>query len=84
MTTADPIGRYVAGWNMAGYLPEVDPEVFDSLKHARAYLVETLDRWMDQDERPEDETAEEIIDSTGDGWYGEFHLWAEPYTEDVK
>lgn len=40
---------YVAGYNMAGYLPDVDPEVFDTEADAREYLAGTLDRWADDE-----------------------------------
>lgn len=43
-----PSVRYVAGWNMVGYLPETEPVEFDSPQDARAYLTEELGRWMDQ------------------------------------
>lgn len=78
---------YTAGWNMPGYLPETDPETFDSLQDAAAYLRETLARWLDEDAAPDDMTAENIltVDMTADyaeGWYtppeggAEMHLWA--------
>ena len=40
---------YVAGWNMPGYLPECDPERFESAGEAFKYLVETVDRFWDSD-----------------------------------
>lgn len=77
---------YTAGWNMPGYLPETDPETFETLDDAAAYLRETLARWLDEDEAPEDMTAEDIltVDYTADyadGWYTAadgwpVHLWA--------
>lgn len=80
---------YTAGWNMTGYLPETDPETFESLEDAAAYLRETLTRWLDEDEAPEDMTAENIltidpIAGYADGWYtpacggADMHLWAQP------
>lgn len=86
---------YVAGWNLAGYLPETDPEYFENLEDAAAYLRETLELWLEQDAElyddgawpegpdPETRTAAEILEigsSYVDGWYRELHLWAEPYT----
>ena len=79
--------KYVAGWNMPGYLPETDPETFDTLEDAAEYLRETLARWLDEDEAPEDMSAADIllVDSVAgyaDGWYtppqggAEMHLWA--------
>lgn len=75
--------QYVAGWNLAGYLPETEPETFDTLEDARAYLVDEVERWLDQDYawdgRPyahdPEASGESIIDATGDGWYGDVHLW---------
>lgn len=78
--------QYVAGWNMAGYLPETDPETFDTLDDAIAYLRETLDEWWDQDGTAEGATGYLLdsapeIDTDGrtyaDAWYGDIHLWAE-------
>lgn len=46
--TQPPV-RWVAGWNMPGYLPESDPELFTEWKDARAYLTETIDRFWDED-----------------------------------
>lgn len=38
--------RYIAGWNMPGYLPEIEPVEFDSFKEAKKYIVEELFRYM--------------------------------------
>jgi len=40
---------YTAGHNMVGYLPEVDPEEFDTEAEARDYLASELERWADQE-----------------------------------
>ncbi len=72
---------YVAGWNMAGYLPETDPETFENLEDATAYLRETVERWLDEDESTDPRTAAEIVETGpgwADGWYEDYHLWAEP------
>ena len=49
--------NYIAGWNMPGYLPEVDPWVTDNYGDAVEYLLdemarysETLDNDNDYDE----------------------------------
>ena len=34
--------KYVAGWNMPGYLPETDPQEFDNLAEAREYIVDEI------------------------------------------
>jgi hypothetical protein len=38
---------WVAGWNMPGYLPESDPEGFDTWGEAHAYIVESVERAWD-------------------------------------
>ena len=81
------MSSYIAGWNMPGYLPETDPETFDTLADAAEYLRETLARWLDEDGAPEDMTAADIIiidpvAGYADGWYtpasggAGIHLWA--------
>jgi hypothetical protein len=82
--TDKPSGRFVAGWNMAGYLPETEPEVFDSLSDAAEYLRETMHRFADEDTDSGDSLTYptlDVGDTWADGWYGELHFWAEPYTE---
>jgi len=44
------MGTWVAGWNMPGYLPEVDPEGFDTWEGAHAYIVESVERAWDSGE----------------------------------
>jgi hypothetical protein len=41
--------KWVAGWNMPGYLPESGPTLFDDWADARAHIVETIDRFWDED-----------------------------------
>jgi hypothetical protein len=36
-----------AGWNMPGYLPEMDPGAFANMAEAAAFLADELDRWVD-------------------------------------
>ena len=40
---------YVAGWNMPGYLPEMEPTVFDTEQDATAYLTYEINHFWDQD-----------------------------------
>jgi hypothetical protein len=35
--------KYVAGWNMPGYLPEMEPAEFDSFEEAKAFIVDELE-----------------------------------------
>lgn len=73
---------YLAGWNLAGYLPETEPEHFDTLEEAVSYLRDTVERWQDEDWTEPDvdsKTADQIVDSFGDGWYKDIHLWVAPH-----
>lgn len=36
--------KWVAGWNMPGYLPEAEPVEFDSKKEAIEFLIDELTR----------------------------------------
>ena len=40
--------RFVAGWNMPGYLPEMEPAVFDHLGDAIAFLIDEINRIADE------------------------------------
>ncbi len=40
---------YAAGWNMPGYMPETDPEVFETFAEGRDYLLDTVERFADSD-----------------------------------
>ena len=44
------MGTWVAGWNMPGYLPETEPESFDTWEDAHAYIVGELERAWDMGE----------------------------------
>jgi hypothetical protein len=36
------VPRYVAGWNMTGYMPDSEPAEFDDADDARTYIVERM------------------------------------------
>jgi hypothetical protein len=50
--------RFVAGWNMPGYMPDSDPAQFESAEDARAYIIETIKRA--EDEADTETLAEEL------------------------
>ena len=39
--------NYIAGWNMPGYLPEVDPWVTDNYDDAVEYLLDEMARYSE-------------------------------------
>ena len=40
---------YIAGWNIPGCLPEVEPAIFDNQMDAICYLTDAADRFWDED-----------------------------------
>ena len=40
---------YIAGWNIPGCLPEVEPAIFDNETDAIYYLSNAVDRFWDED-----------------------------------
>jgi hypothetical protein len=44
------VTRWTAGWNMPGYLPESEPVTFDTWREAHRYVVETVERFWDEDQ----------------------------------
>lgn len=41
--------KWLAGWNMPGYLPESDPALFDDWQDAHGYIYDAIDRFWDDD-----------------------------------
>lgn len=62
---------YIAGFNQPGYLPESDPEEFDSFKDARDYLVQEMRLALEADDENEiddgnvEDFAAELYAETG-------------------
>ena len=50
---------FVAGWNMPGYLPEMEPGEFDTADEARDFLVDEINRIGD-DYWEDEELLEEV------------------------
>ena len=79
--------RYVAGYNMPGYLPDSDPAGFDSADDARSYLADEMRCFADQaadDEESQREAAElreaaDALDASKGTEYGQtiagYHYW---------
>jgi hypothetical protein len=61
---------YSAGWNMPGYLPETDPELFEDPAEAKTYIREEIERiWDDTDGTPVGDeclTAHTEVHNSGD------------------
>ena len=87
---------FAAGWNTPGCLPETDPCYFDTAVEACRYLVDTIDRWWDDDyATTDDDTEREAIDARWIGAQSQLpyltppfsfiangiSFWVEPITE---
>lgn len=71
-------GCYAAGWNMPGYMPDIEPATFDTDTEARDYLADEMARHNDETEfKIEDAAIEDC--RTGAGEYGttlgNYHYW---------
>ena len=42
--TVEREGGWLVGWNMPGYLPDDEPQLFESFDEAREYLLDELER----------------------------------------
>ena len=61
--------KYIAGWNQPGYLPETEPEEFDSFADAREYIAGEIDdqvEVVDDIGEEMDDFAQEVRDIPGD------------------
>ena len=62
--------HFIAGWNMPGYLPEMDPVDFDDFEDARDYVADEIDKTADNAYQTNDTAtqndAENAIDDTND------------------
>ena len=52
--------KYVAGWNMPGYMPDSEPAEFDNADDARAYIAEEMRSHAEEIEGVDDEECEKI------------------------
>lgn len=50
--------RFVAGWNMPGYMPDSEPAEFDNAEDAKQYIIDTIKR---AEEETDDETEAETL-----------------------
>lgn len=58
---------YAVGWNMPGYIPEAEVEIFETFADSRDYLLDTVERFADSDADvlTEQELAEKWDDLIG-------------------
>lgn len=51
--------KYIAGWNMPGCLPEMEPAEFKTFEEAKQYVVDELEACLDA---CDDESDPDLID----------------------
>jgi hypothetical protein len=56
------VPRFIAGWNMPGYMPDNEPAEFDDPEDAREYIMDTLEQFADEIEEDADEDAQKERD----------------------
>jgi len=74
---------YAAGWNMPGYMPEMEPAEFDTPEEARDFICWELAYMRDQqwsEETAEDyQRAMDLVDTgTTSVYVGNLVYWVEP------
>lgn len=79
------IDVYSAGWNMPGYMPDSDPQLFGDADDAREYIADEIERYADEQDDECDADALAIIRDAaescrdGSGEYGntvgEYHYF---------
>lgn len=52
---------FIAGWNQPGYLPESDPEEFDTFDEAKRYIIDEIKRAEDDAGDSDDEELAEDL-----------------------
>lgn len=73
--------RYVAGWNMPGYMPDGEPASFDDADDARGYIANEMETYADQIDEDEAgllrSTAAEVRAGSGElgVTVGNYHYW---------
>lgn len=65
---------YVAGWNMPGYLPEMEPAEFDDFDSAKRFLIDEMKRTEEQFGESDDEDAAEEVCHDAEA----VNLWSTP------
>ena len=74
--------KYVANWNMPGYMPENEGATFGDADEALEYIKDEMRSWVDQNEELTDEEARELnaqidtCEADEDGEFGQtFQGW---------
>lgn len=65
--------RFVAGWNMPGYMPDSEPAEFDSADGAKRYIIDAI-------KRAEDETDSEALAESLAGFAEDVNLESDEFS----
>lgn len=62
--------KFVAGWNMSGYMPDMEPAEFDNAEDAKDYIIKELEARLEESEESADvgfsearETLQESVEA---------------------
>ncbi len=53
----DKVEQWIAGYNMAGYMPDNEPAVFEDFDDAKEYILNTLETYIDDEAEGDPESA---------------------------
>lgn len=53
----DKVEQWIAGYNMAGYMPDSEPSVFEDFDDAKEYILNTLEDYTDDEAEGNPESA---------------------------
>lgn len=53
----DKVEQWIAGYNMAGYMPDSEPSVFEDFDDAKEYILNTLEDYIDDEAEGNPESA---------------------------
>ncbi len=51
------VEQWIAGYNMAGYMPDNEPAVFEDFDDAKEYILNTLETYIDDEAEGDPESA---------------------------
>lgn len=76
MTTTS---KYVAGWNMPGYMPDMDPAEFETADEALEFIHASIEEGIEQEEldMPIEDISQLKADANGEfgATIGKYHYW---------
>lgn len=96
LDSADPRSKkvhYHIGWNMPGYLPEMDPWMLTTAEDAKSSMIDAI--LFDAEHEADEDNAETLsalaedlnlakVEDGWDGWTDRLHYWIMPCEEECE